>query len=182
MLKLSHIDDLSAILSEHSVRMLPVNIPGDMAAADSPIKGILMLDRLVWMNLLKDNSSNANIRQWQADALKLSFLIILLYVATAWASVFNWIGDDDLGGGEVERPLPQQRHGAGGDGGRNSSRINAHSRASMSLSATSRTDAGSSPTGASSERVWPGRRFLRWSIAALEAMRYIQVEKRRCGS
>jgi hypothetical protein len=70
LLKLVHIDDMSAILSEHSVRMLPVNVPGDMAASDSPIKGILMLDRLVWMNLLKDNSSNANIRQWQADALK----------------------------------------------------------------------------------------------------------------
>jgi len=68
--KLSHVDDLSGILSEHSVRMLPVSIPGDMAAGDSPIKGILMLDRLVWMNLLRESTSSNNLRQWQADAMK----------------------------------------------------------------------------------------------------------------
>lgn len=70
VLKLSHIDDLSAILREYTVRVMPVNIPGDQAASTAPIRGILMLDGLVWTNLLKDTTAGANIRQWQADAMK----------------------------------------------------------------------------------------------------------------
>jgi hypothetical protein len=70
VLKLDHIDQLAAIVKEHSIRMLPVNIPGDQAAMDDPIRGILMLDTLVWSSLLRDTSSTNNVRQWQASALE----------------------------------------------------------------------------------------------------------------
>ncbi len=44
-------------------------------------------------------------RVWDADALKLSFLIILLYIGTAWASIFDWIGDDWVEAIEARLPM-----------------------------------------------------------------------------
>jgi Protein of unknown function (DUF4043) len=70
VLKLDHIDLIAAILKEHSVRMLPVNIPGDRAAMDSPIRGILMLDNQVWSGLLRDTTTGNNLRTWQTNALE----------------------------------------------------------------------------------------------------------------
>lgn len=68
--KLSYIDDLSAIISEARNRLLPVRVPGDAAAGDDPIKGVLLMDELAWKSLITDTTSGNNIRQWQADAMK----------------------------------------------------------------------------------------------------------------
>lgn len=68
--KLSYIDDLSAIISEARNRLLPVRIPGDAAAGDDPIKGVLLLDELAWKQIITDTTSGNNIRTWQADAMK----------------------------------------------------------------------------------------------------------------
>lgn len=70
ILKLSHIDQIADIVGEMALRMLPVSIPGDQAAMDDPIRGVLMLDPLVWGKLLQDTTSGNNLRQWQTDALK----------------------------------------------------------------------------------------------------------------
>lgn len=43
-MKLSHIDELAALWDEMSIKMAPINIPGDPAAGDDPIKGVLMVD------------------------------------------------------------------------------------------------------------------------------------------
>lgn len=69
-LKLSHIDALSALISELTLRMMPIRIPGDPAAGDDPIKAVVMLDNLVWNALITDNTAGNNIRQWQAAALE----------------------------------------------------------------------------------------------------------------
>ena len=70
ILKLSHIDELAALWEEMSIRMSPIQIPGDAAAGDSPIKGILYLDPLVWDALITDNTANNNIRTFETNALK----------------------------------------------------------------------------------------------------------------
>lgn len=69
-LKLDHVDHLSAILSELTIRMMPVRIPGDTLAGDDPIKGVLMLDHLTWNALITDTTNANNIRSWQAAALE----------------------------------------------------------------------------------------------------------------
>lgn len=68
--KLAHVDIISEIISELTLRMLPVAIPGDQAAMDDPIKAVVMLDNLVWSRMLQDTTSGNNLRQWQADALR----------------------------------------------------------------------------------------------------------------
>lgn len=70
LLKLSCIDELSAIWGEMAVKMSPIQIPGDPAAGDDPIKGILMLDELAWDSLITDNTSNNNIRTFETNAMK----------------------------------------------------------------------------------------------------------------
>jgi len=70
ILKLSHIDDLSAIISELTLRLMPIRIPGDPAAGDDPIKGVLLLDNLQWNNLMTDTTANNNIRTWQSLAME----------------------------------------------------------------------------------------------------------------
>lgn len=70
VLKLAHIDIISEIISELTLRMLPVNIPGDQAAMDDPIKAVVLLDNLVWSALMRDTTAGNNLRQWQADALR----------------------------------------------------------------------------------------------------------------
>jgi hypothetical protein len=68
LLRLSQIDELSALWTELTVRMQPIKLPGDKMAADSPIKGVLMLDNLAWDGLITDTTANTSIRQWQAAA------------------------------------------------------------------------------------------------------------------
>jgi hypothetical protein len=65
---LDHIDQLSAILSEQGMRMMPVRIPGDPAAGEDPIKAVVMLDHLVWDRLITDKTAGNNIRTWQSLA------------------------------------------------------------------------------------------------------------------
>lgn len=68
-LLLAHIDELAALWDEMPVKMAPLQIPGDDAGGDDPIKGVLYVDPLVWDTLITDSTANANIRQWQANAL-----------------------------------------------------------------------------------------------------------------
>jgi hypothetical protein len=70
LLKLDHLDQLSGIVSEHGIRMLPVKVPGDQAANDSPIRAVCMLDNMVWTDLMRDTTASNNIRHWQAAALE----------------------------------------------------------------------------------------------------------------
>lgn len=69
-IKLSHVDALSALISELSIRLQPIRIPGDPASGDDPIKGVLMVDPLVWNSLITDTSSGNNIRTWQSNAME----------------------------------------------------------------------------------------------------------------
>lgn len=69
-LKLSHIDELSALWAEMGTRMAPIQIPGDPAAADDPIKGILLVDELVWDALITDTTAGNNIRTFETNAMK----------------------------------------------------------------------------------------------------------------
>jgi hypothetical protein len=69
-LKLSHIDELAALWSEMSTKMAPIQIPGDPAAADDPIKGILLVDPLVWDALITESTAGYNIRTFETNAMK----------------------------------------------------------------------------------------------------------------
>lgn len=69
-LLLSHIDELAALWDEMSIKMAPVQIPGDPAAGDDPIKGILLVDPLVWDALITDTTSGNNIRTFETNAMK----------------------------------------------------------------------------------------------------------------
>lgn len=70
LLKLSHIDELAALWSEMGTRMAPIQIPGDPAASDDPIKGILLIDELVWDALITDTTAGNNIRTFETNAMK----------------------------------------------------------------------------------------------------------------
>jgi len=70
ILLLSHIDELAALFDEVTIKMAPIKIPGDPAAGDDPIKGVLMVDPLVWDTILTDKSTGNNFRQWQSAALE----------------------------------------------------------------------------------------------------------------
>jgi hypothetical protein len=67
---LSCIDELAALWDELPVKMAPIQIPGDDAAGDDPIKGVLYVDPLVWDTIITDNTSNNNIRTFQTNALE----------------------------------------------------------------------------------------------------------------
>ncbi len=69
-LKMSHIDEFAAIWSEMHTRMAPIMIPGDPAAGDEPIKGILMLDELAWNDFITDTTTSNNIRTFQQNAIQ----------------------------------------------------------------------------------------------------------------
>lgn len=69
-MKLSVLDELSALWGEMSVKMAPIQIPGDPAAGDDPIKGILLVDELVWDSLFTDTTSGNNIRTFETNAVK----------------------------------------------------------------------------------------------------------------
>lgn len=69
-MKLSHLDEWAAIWEEMSTKMSPIQIPGDPAAGDDPIKGILFLDGLVWDAIFTDTTSGNNIRTFETNAMK----------------------------------------------------------------------------------------------------------------
>ena len=69
-LVLSCIDELAALWDELPVKMAPIQIPGDDASGDDPIKGVLYVDPLVWDGLITDNTANNNIRTFQTNALE----------------------------------------------------------------------------------------------------------------
>lgn len=66
---LSCIDELAALWDEFPVKMSPIQIPGDDASGDDPIKGVLYVDPLVWDAMITDNTANNNIRTFQTNAL-----------------------------------------------------------------------------------------------------------------
>ena len=67
---LSHLDEFSAIFDEMTIKMAPIQIPGDPAAGDDPIKGILLVDPLVWDSIETDTTSTGNLRKYKADAME----------------------------------------------------------------------------------------------------------------
>lgn len=67
---LSHLDEFSAIWDEMSIKMAPIQIPGDPAAGDDPIKGILLVDPLVWDSIETDTTATGNLRKYKADAME----------------------------------------------------------------------------------------------------------------
>lgn len=69
-LKLSVLDELAALWGEMAVKMAPIQIPGDPAAGDDPIKGILLVDELGWDSLFTDTTSGNNIRTFETNAMK----------------------------------------------------------------------------------------------------------------
>lgn len=69
-LVLSCIDEFAAIWEEMGTKMAPIQIPGDPAAGDDPIKGILMVDGLVWDGMLTDTATANNVRNYQALAVE----------------------------------------------------------------------------------------------------------------
>jgi hypothetical protein len=68
--KLTHADDISEIIQESTMRVLPVNVPGDQASEDDPIKAVMLHDSLSWSRLIRETTAGSNLRQWQADAMK----------------------------------------------------------------------------------------------------------------
>jgi hypothetical protein len=69
-MKLSHIDELAAIWDEMTIKMAPIQIPGDPAAGDDPIKGILLVDPLVWDSIVTDTTAGNNIRTFEQNAIQ----------------------------------------------------------------------------------------------------------------
>ena len=69
-LRLSHIDELAAIWDEMTIKMAPIQIPGDPAAGDDPIKGILLVDPLVWDTVFTDTTAGNNIRTFETNAIQ----------------------------------------------------------------------------------------------------------------
>lgn len=68
-MKLSHVDEFAAIFDEMSIKMQPIQIPGDMAAMDDPIKGILMVCPLVYDSLITETGATG-IRNYQTNAMQ----------------------------------------------------------------------------------------------------------------
>lgn len=67
---LSHLDEFSAVWDEMTIKMAPIQIPGDPAAGDDPIKGILLVDPLVWDSIETDTTATGNLRKYKADAME----------------------------------------------------------------------------------------------------------------
>lgn len=71
-LKLSHIDEMAAIWDEMTIKMAAIQVPGDPAAGDDPIKGILFVDPLVWDTVITDTTAGNNIRTFETNAIQRS--------------------------------------------------------------------------------------------------------------
>lgn len=67
---LRHIDEWAALWDEMTIKMAPLQLPGDPAAGDDPIKGVLLVDPLVWDGLITETTTNYNIRTFQQNALE----------------------------------------------------------------------------------------------------------------
>lgn len=70
LMKLSHIDELAAIWDEMTIKMAPIQIPGDPAAGDDPIKGVLFVDPLVWDTIVTDTTAGNNLRTFEQNAIQ----------------------------------------------------------------------------------------------------------------
>lgn len=70
VMKLAHLDEFAAIWDEMTIKMAPLQIPGDPAAGDDPIKGILYVDPLVWDQLVTETTAGYNIRTFEQNAMK----------------------------------------------------------------------------------------------------------------
>lgn len=68
--KLTHIDRIAALWDELVIKMQSIQIPGDPAAGDDPIKGVLLVDPLVWDSIITDTTAGFNIRTFQTNALE----------------------------------------------------------------------------------------------------------------
>lgn len=68
--KLKSIDAIAEYLDSQEFKLQPVKLPGDPAADDSPLRGVLFLDPQAHAQLINDNSSTHNIRSWQAAAME----------------------------------------------------------------------------------------------------------------
>lgn len=67
---LSHLDEFAAIWDEMTIKMAPIQIPGDPAAGDDPIKGVLLCDPLVWDSIITDTTAGNNIRTFETNAMQ----------------------------------------------------------------------------------------------------------------
>ncbi len=70
VMKLSHVDEFAAIWEEMGVKMAPLMIPGDPAAGDDPIKGVLLVDPLVWDQLMTETTTTYNLRHFETNAMQ----------------------------------------------------------------------------------------------------------------
>lgn len=70
LLRLAHVDEWSALWEEMTIKMAPLQIPGDPAAGDDPIKGILYLDPLVWDAMITEQTTGYNLRTFEQTAMK----------------------------------------------------------------------------------------------------------------
>lgn len=66
---LSHIDEMAALWDEMTIKMAPIQIPGDPAAGDDPIKGVLFVDPLVWDTIVTDTTAGNNLRTFEQNAI-----------------------------------------------------------------------------------------------------------------
>lgn len=69
LLRLSHIDEIAALWDEMTIKMAPIQIPGDPAAGDDPIKGVLYVDPLVWDGLVTETTAGYNLRTFETNAM-----------------------------------------------------------------------------------------------------------------
>lgn len=69
-LVLSHVDEMAAIWDEMTIKMAPIQIPGDPAAGDDPIKGLLLVDPLVWDAMVTDTTTGNNMRTFEQNAIQ----------------------------------------------------------------------------------------------------------------
>lgn len=69
-LLLLHLDEVAAIWTEMATKMAPIQIPGDPAAGDDPIKGVFLVDPLAWDAMLTDTTANNNTRYYQTLAME----------------------------------------------------------------------------------------------------------------
>lgn len=67
---MSHLDELAAIWDEMTIKMQAIQIPGDPAAGDDPIKGLLLVDPAVWDRFVTDTTSGNNIRTFEQNAIQ----------------------------------------------------------------------------------------------------------------
>jgi len=69
-LKLVHLDYLASLYDEQEIKMQPIKLPGDPAAEDAPIIGMLLCDPLAYNSLITDATASNNIRAFQAAAIE----------------------------------------------------------------------------------------------------------------